>query len=259
MHLTGSSKTSYSRFSSWLRCPRLHKYRYIDQAAEERVSATMLLGTAFHEAAELLFRGLKQGEAPLTDEVFAAFDRALVDSIEFQQQAGCPVDFGKSTREELHNKGHEMLGTFLAEVPRDIHVLDVERAFEVELEPGRLIEGVLDLVLEQSGSVLVVDLKTSATAFGEDKLRFDLQPTVYLHGARGLYGMPADFEYWVVTRTKSPRLIRYPVVRDQSDHAELIEAVREVEAATALGVFPRRRDWQCQGCEYADRCAGERG
>ncbi|MBK8205288.1 MAG: PD-(D/E)XK nuclease family protein [Planctomycetes bacterium] len=259
MQTKTATRTSFSRLSSWLRCPRLHRYRYIDLATEERVSGSMLLGIAFHEAAELHFRGIQRGEQFVSAEVYAAFDRALTDSAKYNEEVGCPVDYGKASLDELIGKGHEMLAVFLAESPRDIEVLDIERSFEIEIEPGRVVEGVLDLVLRQGNRVLVVDLKTSAQAFGQDRLDFDSQATTYIVAARQLYRCAVDFEFWLVTRTKSPRFIRYPVVRDAADEAELIEAIREVEAATALGVFPRRRDWQCMGCEYRDRCNGERG
>lgn len=258
MTTSTTTKTSYSRLNSWMRCPRQHKYRYIDGAAAERVSAVMLLGIAFHEAAELLFRGIKFGEPPVSEEIYAAFDRAFDDSVEFNNSSGCPVDFGKSCHDELIGKGHEMLRVFLDEVDRNVEVLDIERAFEFEIEPGLMLEGVIDLVLKQPGGVLVVDLKTSGSAFSQDRLDFDAQATVYTLAGKRLYGGVVDFEFWQVTRTKSPRLVHHPVIRDARDEAELIEMIREVEAASALGVFPRRRDRACYGCEFRDRCDAER-
>lgn len=259
MTTSTTTKTSYTRLNSWLRCPKQHKYRYIDGAVAERVSAVMLLGVAFHEAAELLFRGIKFGEPPVSEEVYAAFDRAFDDSVEFNNRAGCPVDFGKSSHDELIGKGHEMLRVFLDDVDRSLEVLDIERPFQFEIEPGRMIEGVLDLVVKQPGGVLVVDLKTSGTSFSQDRLDFDAQATIYTVAGKRLYGGQVDFEFWQVTRTKTPRLVRHPVVRDARDEAELIELVREVEAASVFGVFPRRRDRACNGCEFRDRCDTERG
>lgn len=254
-----ATKTSYTRLSTWLRCPRKYRLKYLDDAVEERTSPALIFGAAVHEAAEAYFLGVRDGVIPGADEVIGIFDRAFDDSVELGEEMGVPVDWGKMKQDELRDRGHASLGKFLEKVEKDITVLDVERRFEFEIEPGRFVEGVLDLILQGESGVRVVDIKTASSSLGPDKLNFDAQPTVYLLAAEELYGQPASFEFWALIKTKTPRFTVYPVHRNDADRAELLDAIREVEAATALGVFPRRRDWQCTGCEFRDRCKGEGG
>ena len=247
---------SYSRVSTWLRCPRRYRFRYVDQAEEERTSAALILGSAIHEAVEVFFNGLKSGNPPVEDEVFAAFDLAFTDSANLAEELGAPVDWGKSSFDEQADKGTEMLRVFLADVDRDIEVIGVEQSFEFELAPGLNVAGVIDLILRDSDRIRVVDVKTSASSYGQDKLLYDLQPTVYMLAAERMFNAPAkvDFEYWVLTKSKQPALKIHPVVRAEADRLELVEAFQEVRAADASGVFPRIRGWQCATCEHRDRC-----
>lgn len=254
-----ATKTSYSRMSTWLRCPSKYKLKYIDGADDERTSSALVFGSAIHEAAEAYFLGVRNGVTPGVDEITGIFDRAFDDSVELAAEMDAPMAWGRIKRDDLRDRGHALLAKFLEKVDKDIRVLDVERHFEVEIEPGRIIEGIIDLVLQDQGGVRVVDIKTSASSLGPEKLDYDAQPTVYMFAAEQLYGQPVAFEYWTLIKTKQPRFTIYPVHRTAVDRAELIEGLRQVEAATALGVFPRRRDWHCTGCEYRDRCSSKAG
>lgn len=252
---------SFSRVSTWLQCPRRYRYRYVDEAEEEITSASLLLGSAIHEAVELFMKALKAGQPASEDEVIRAFDLAFTDSAKIAEELDAPVDWGKSSFGEQAAKGVDMLRIFLAEVDRSVQVVAVEQEFKVELAPGLIISGVIDLILQEGSRIRVVDLKTSATAYGQDRLEFDLQPTTYIAAAERMFDAAGcvDFEYWVLTKTKSPAFKIYPVVRCAADRDELVEVFCEVKAADALGVFPRIRGWQCFGCGHRGRCDSERG
>lgn len=265
MHETETQRaptvSSFTRVNAWLTCPRRFKYRYIDEADEERTSAALILGSAVHEAVELFMKGLKDGQPATEDEVLGAFDLAFTDAANLAEEMDVPVNWGKSGFHDQAEKGAEMLRVFLDKVDRDINVIAVEQAFEIELEPGRNVSGYIDLILQDKERILVVDIKTSSSSYGKDRLDYDLQPTTYVAAAEQMYDAEGkvDFEYWVLTKTKKPAFRIYPVVRDEQDRNELIEAFHEVEAASIFGVFPRMRGWMCFGCEFRDRCNSDRG
>lgn len=253
-------RTSYSRLSTWLRCPRKYRLRYLDEAPEECTSAAMLFGVAIHEACELFLAGLKDQNPPSLDAMLAAFGRAFMDGAELAESTGTPVDWGTASRDEWLEKGAGLLAAFQAGVDRGIRVRGTEVPFSLELAPGRIVDGVMDLVLDEgNGRVRVVDLKTAASTYGPDRLDYDLQPTIYMAAARRLYGLAGqvDFEYWLLLKTRTPQFRVLPVVRDSRDFAELIETMAEVDQACLRGVFPRLRGFACKGCEYARRCAGQ--
>ena len=47
---------SYTQISSYLRCPRSYRYRYLDGWVEKETSASLLFGRAFENALAALFR-----------------------------------------------------------------------------------------------------------------------------------------------------------------------------------------------------------
>lgn len=252
---------SYSRFSTWLQCPRRYLYRYIRELPEERVSGNLIFGSAIHEAVEAFMRSLK--DEPLNHEaVVAVFERAMHDEIGLNQHHGLTVDWGKKSAEEMLAKGGEMLEVFLAKVDREVTVVGTEVEFEVQLADDIVVNGVIDLLLDEGdGRYRVVDLKTSASSLPQDRLEFDLQPTVYLEAAERILAAPGqvDFAYWVLTKAKQPAFRIYPVKRSDAQRAELLEVIRDVRAAEAAGIFPRQRSFMCFGCEHRDRCEGECG
>lgn len=262
MNAETATRTSYSRLSTWLRCPRKFQFRYVEEAPEEVTPVSLLFGVAIHEAVELFLGGLKDGNPPLPDEVHGAFDRAFNDGVALAAEMHTPMDWGGSTQAEMLEKGEAMLATFLAEVDRGIKVIGTEVKFQFEIAPGRVVDGVIDVVLDDgNGRYRVVDLKTAAATYGPDRLDFDLQPTVYIAAAEHLYGAAGkvNFEYWLLLKTKKPQFKILPVVRDARDRAELVEAIDDVEHACIRGVYPRMRGYTCVGCEYAKRCSAGRG
>lgn len=252
------TRTSYSRLSTWLHCPRKYRLRYVDEAPEEVTPVSLIFGTAIHEACEAFFRALKEGQAPVADEVHAVFHRAFTDSVKLAEDMAVPVEWGGATLEAMIEKGEGMVAEFLAEVDRDISVVATELEFQIEIAPGRILDGVIDLVLDDGNDrYRVVDIKTAASTYGPDRLEHDLQPTTYIAAAEQLLAAPGrvNFEYWLLLKTKKPQFKILPVHRDASDRQELVETIDEIENARAHGVYPRIRGYLCNGCEYRRQCS----
>jgi CRISPR/Cas system-associated exonuclease Cas4 (RecB family) len=255
------TRTSYSKLSTWLRCPRKFKLRYVEDAPEEITPVSLVFGTAVHEACEIFLSALKDGSAPVSEEVYGAFHRAFTDSVELAEEMHVPMDWNGSTKGEMLEKGEALIATFLAEVDRSIRVVGTEVPFQFEIVPGRLVNGVIDLILDDGNDrYRVVDIKTAASTYGQDRIEHDLQPTVYIAAAEQLCAAPGrvNFEYWLLLKTKKPQFKILPVVRDAHDRAELIETIDDEENACIRSVFPRVRSHMCAGCEYGNRCAEER-
>ncbi|MCC6575119.1 MAG: PD-(D/E)XK nuclease family protein [Planctomycetes bacterium] len=252
-----STRTSYSRMSTWLRCPRKFKFRYVDLVEDERTAVALIFGTSIHEACEVFFRSLPSGNAASLDEMLRVFTRALTDNATLADEQGCPVDWGDGSLKDSLAKGEAMLAVFHQQVDRNIKVVGTEVEFEVELAPGVFTTGVIDLILDDGGGhYRVVDLKTAATTFAEDRILHDMQPTVYIAAAERIFQAPGqiNFEFWLLMKTKTPALKILPLARDARDRAELIQSINEVGEACIRGVYPRIRGHHCFGCEYADRC-----
>ncbi|MBK9974275.1 MAG: PD-(D/E)XK nuclease family protein [Planctomycetes bacterium] len=248
---------SFSRLSCWLNCPRKYQFEYIEEAPAECTPSSLLLGSAIHEAVEAFMDSLKAGTPMTSEEVSGVFHRAVTDSAAIAQEQGAPVEFSTGGVAELLAKGDAMLAEFLAKVDRRVQVIGTEVGFEFELEPGRRFRGYIDLILRQGdGRLLVVDLKTSATTYGQDRIEFDQQATLYIAAAEWLFDASGrvDFEFWLLTKTKSPSFKIIPVHRTGRDRVELIDSARNVEAAVTHGIFPRQRGYGCFSCQHRKRC-----
>jgi hypothetical protein len=102
-----------------------------------------------------------------------------------------PADTGA-----LVDKGTEMLAVFHDHAVKNLDgakVEAVEQPFSVSLfDPDTGVEmeenlvGVLDLVLKKGRRRQVVEHKTSARKYGDDQLRYDIQPTGYRLAARAM-------------------------------------------------------------------------
>lgn len=250
---------SYSRINSWLLCPRRYQYRYIEAAPEERLSGNLVFGSAIHEALEAFMNSLATEPLSL-DETVGVFERALKDEVEFSSQLSMPVDWGKKSLDEMCEKGRQMLAVFLDKVDRNVRVVGTEVPFEVPVAPDVMLKGVIDMIVAlDDDRYLVVDFKTAASSLPPDKLQHDMQPTAYLLAAELMMNAPGkvEFEFWTLTKTKSPALRISPVQRTAEQKQEFLEAIRDVAVAEEVGLYPRRRSFMCTGCEFADRCNGE--
>ncbi|NUQ34325.1 MAG: PD-(D/E)XK nuclease family protein [Planctomycetaceae bacterium] len=247
---------SHSRLNCWLTCPKQFYFAYIKEIPEQESSLPLLFGTAIHEAVTEFLGSLKK--EPLTEaEVHGVFHRALTDQLEFAEVSGCPVRWINATQEETIALGELMLTAFLVQVDRNITVVGTEVAFEFELGPGQIMRGGIDVILKDGeGKYRVIDLKTSAKAYNEDSLKYDMQPTIYCEAIRKLYpdAREVSFEYWVLTKTKEPKFLVYPLTRGEREARELRELAEEYQISVLAEVFPRKRDWQCRWCSYQNIC-----
>ncbi len=129
--LRGVPHVSISQLKTFLQCPRKYRFHYIDRVEPEFRPIALAFGTAWHEtiAAHLL--------PPVRDqylsrvELQAHFRDSLTEQV---NEDGPPVLF--EDEEDLGkciDLGLRMLDTFILRVPRPEQVLEVERAFVLEL------------------------------------------------------------------------------------------------------------------------------
>lgn len=248
--------SSYSRLNAYQRCPRKFYYSYVQEAPEETTPVALIFGSAIHEACESYLKSLSI--KPLSqDTINFTFRRALEDQVKLAEQQDAPVDWEDDTYFDLVAKGEAMLASFREAVPPSLKIVGTEVAVEIEIAPGYIIKGVIDVIIDEGNNrYRVVDLKTAAKAYSEHQLLYDAQPTIYIMGAEQLLGAPGavSFEYWMLMKTKKSEFKIVPVVRTEQDRMELLESLRDAQTGVDAGVFPRLRGWQCSGCQYAKRC-----
>jgi len=252
-------RISYSELASWLRCPRQHSYRYLERATPEHKSSALAFGSAIHRALAHFYSAMRDGEEePCADELHDVFSGAWDE----QLAEDVPVLFGdKEDAGGMKDTGVAMLDAFLEQGLRVDRVVEVEMPFSVELidaDSGDSLPrfvGVFDMVTQApDGSYSVVEHKTGARRWTEDRLAFDAQISGYA-AAAPLVGLgEAQVQVQLLLKTKKPAVEVYRPTRTDRDLEEFLEMACGVARSIDAGISFPRRDWWCRGCEFAGRC-----
>jgi putative RecB family exonuclease len=250
---------SVSAISTYLRCPAQFAHRYIWRTTPAHRPGVLAFGAAVHEALAVFYAALRDGlPEPTTADLGQAFANA------WDQQLGgdLPVLLDKSdTTDTLRDKGIAMLAAFHAQVERPHRVVGVEEPFSIELQDSdgqvlapRLV-GVFDAIVQnEDGGYAVVEHKTAARRWTEQRIATDMQLTAYTM-ASPLIGLGnATVTVQVLLKTKSPAVEIYRPSRTQRDHRDLLDTARGVHRAVEAGAFYPKPDWQCASCPFAGPC-----
>jgi putative RecB family exonuclease len=250
---------SASGLAKYIRCPRSYQFRYVEHRVPESRASALVFGSAVHSALAHFYGALRASQpAPSHAELADVFRGAWAEGLD----DGPAVLFGDDeSADKLTDVGVGMLAAFCEKAPHPASVLEVEMPFSIELvDPAtgdvlpRLV-GVLDAVVrEADGTYAILEHKTAAKRWTDDKLAFDNQITAYSLVAPELGLSEAQVNIQVLLKQKAPDLVVYRPHRSDADRRELVEIVAGVTAAVRIGAFYHVRDWWCRSCEYASAC-----
>lgn len=258
--LRGVPHTSISQLKAFLQCPRRYRFQYIDRLEPAFRPIALAFGTAWHHAVGAYLLPPVKERGTTREEVHSTFRDSLMEEI---SSDGIPVVFddvddGVGPTLDL---GIRMLDTFIEQVRVPREVLDVERAFVLELvhpvtgqtAPLPLI-GAIDAIVINHEQTEIWEIKTGKKKWSADQLEYDPQPTAYLMAARELgHGDPIP-KLLVTTKTSKPDVQVERLVRRRADECELTETVFDVLRAVNAGVDVRIRGWGCRSCAFAGVC-----
>jgi len=250
---------SVSALNTYIRCPKQWQHRYLLKTEASHRASALAFGTAIHKALAAHYEALNDGKEELSHEALSTVFR---DSWAFQLDGEVPVLLSdKESVDGLTDTGIKMLEVFLDKAPRYAGVAEVEMPWSIELvdeQTGEALPrlvGVFDAVVRNGdGGYLVLEHKTGARRFSEDRVAYDTQVTVYGLAAKlmGLGEAPVAIQ--LLTKTKNPAFELYETRRTAADRKDFIEMAVGVTRAIKAGAFYPVRDWPCRGCEYAHRC-----
>ena len=253
-------RVSFSSISSYLRCPRSHRYRYIDRLEPTFRPVVLAFGTAVHEALAFFYSAFRDSlPEPSIQDLQDSFAEAW--RRELRHEIPVLLDEGQ-TEESLLAQGQAMLAVFHEQAPRPHRVLAVEAPFAVEIYdpatgeilPERLA-GYLDAVTQdEAGNFYILEHKTAAQKWTETRLDNDLQLSAYHFAAEQLGLSDAQVVVQVLLKTKTPALAIYKPSRTSRDHLDFLAVASGVLKAIAAGADHPIRDWQCKTCGYAGVC-----
>jgi putative RecB family exonuclease len=259
--ITGRPYVSWSALSTFRTCPLKYKFRYIDGLPEESVSSALVFGSGIHSAVEQHFQAILSGdEQPDVDRLMFAYRSAWLphdpDAISFG---------GSETRASLDALASKILTAFLNSPAASVQgrVLGVEEEIR-----GMLVEGVpdlygrVDLLTEDSDSMVITDIKTSRGRWGQEQVEDSgEQLLLYSHLASEISpGKKIATRFLVLTKTKEPVVEEH--VREVKPAAvkRTLAGVERVWRAISAGNFyPAPSTMSCAGCGYREACRGWAG
>ncbi len=242
---------SYSQINTYLTCPLRYRFQYVELIPPAFTPAALTFGSALHEAVAAYYMSCLEGDVLRPDQ--------MVDIYRGTWREAEKVKYSNGDHEEsLLEKARHMINVFREQIDPHVTVLGVEEFFEVQLaKEVPPFHGYIDLIEESpDGQIWLSDLKTAAKKPGQSTAHSSLQLTAYSLGASAIGFDPIDLNMRldVLTKTKSPELVRYETRRTQEDRERFVKVVKQVWSAIEHHAFFPREDWHCSQCAWADHC-----
>jgi len=258
--LREEAHTSVSAITTYIQCPKKYELSYLQRVPPSHRPVALSLGAALHQALALFYSHIRSTDSEMSkSELVEHFSRA------WKAQLESPVPTlldDKETEKSVEEKGAALLGAFHDLAPRPHRVIEIEMPFSVELVnpdsgevlPVRMV-GVFDAVVQDAdGKYTILEHKSAARRWSEDRLAFDHQLTCYtLAGtACGLGDVRVSVQ--LLLKQKVPTLEIYQPTRTDDDRRDFLRLVCGVLKAIEANAFWAKRDWFCRTCPWAGPC-----
>ena len=255
---------SYSALNTYINtCQLLYYYRYIEKAEAERTPVALPFGSAFHSVLSEQAQAAKTGKLLTADEMTEAFATYF--------QANCKDAYIVFKRDENIEDQIATAKRMFEVVNKEWldywNIQSVAEPFRIEI-PGlsKPVIGELDMVISEQtpfddendkGSDTIVDFKTAARMWSDDKPAKDLQATVFSYAFEKTHGRRPSFRFDVVTKAKTPTVKHLYTSRDEDSYQRLEKLFLMADKGIQAGVFmPNEGSFACSDCPFADHCSG---
>lgn len=228
---------SFSKIQAYERCPYLYRLVFLE-GWRAGPHARQAMGQSLHRTLAA-FMSPENKDRSL-DALLVTFDEHWLNE-------------GFKTPEEtfeFYEAGRKILENFFIIIAdRSDETVGAEMTFRVEFGPVALM-GTIDRVDRLAdGRYAVVEYKSNDRAWPEERIRNDLQMTLYDLGVRKGFGVePAVLAYHFLD---PGRIVR--TERTDSDREEAITLVLTTAEKIQAGRFEPNRAW-CPRCEFKNRC-----
>lgn len=251
---------SPTQINMYVRCGEQYRRRYIEKESLPP-GISMLKGTSIHRGAEKNFSQKIESHADLDKKSIVDYSVSVLE--ETIKHEGLLLNSEEESRgksvvvDEAKISTVELAGLLMDEVTPKYQPIEVEQRYQVELESSSHdLNGIIDMKIE-SGQIM--DLKTSAKSWSQERLDKDLQFTFYGLMDRvktGVNPKPMILENLVTT--KKPKTLTLETNRTQEDFDVLVNRMNAIVEGINKGIFiPAQPDsWICSEkfCGYALSC-----
>ena len=256
---------SYTALNTYINiCQLLYYYRYIEKVEAERTPVALPFGTAFHSVLSEQAQAAKTGKLMTADEMTDAF--AAYFQVKCKDDANIVFKRDENIEDQIAT-AKRMFETVNKEWIDYWNIQSVAEPFRIEM-PGlsKPIIGELDMVIAEktpfddegdNGYDTIVDFKTTARMWSDDKPVKDLQATVFSYAFEQVHGRRPSFRFDVVTKTKTPAVKHLYTSRDDDSYRRLEKLFVTADKGIQAGIFlPNEGSFACSDCPFADHCSG---
>lgn len=159
---------SYSKISTYEKCPRKFKFRYIDKLKVEfEVSIEGFLGNSVHESLEWLYKKVLENEIPTLKELLEFYKKIWEENF----STGIKINNQNLAEKDYFEKGILFLTKYYQKhAPFEDNTLELEKKIFVDLGDYKLI-GFIDRLSfdEKNEEFIIHDYKTGKSKFYDEK------------------------------------------------------------------------------------------
>ena len=262
---------SYSQISQYMICPLKFQFQYVQGLLPEFIGSALPFGSAIHHTIAVLYKQLQAtDQAPSKAEVQEVFS----DRWDWQQKnEHVAVKLkARESWETLKDMGAKMIAAYYDHAEK-VKMLIGENVVAVEIPlRGDLVQnhsdmdflGIIDLILRDPSNpnlFHIIDHKTAARRYDENKVATDMQLTAYkwLVEKSGYLGDRDEYELslrWdvILKLKKEPVVVRYTTTREEKDVQRFLRTTRVILRAIEQGVFYPNPSWACTDCGFKRLC-----
>lgn len=248
-HLSNSSINDYCD------CSLQYKFGRIDKLKREGKSDALIFGSCIHKALSDFHLERMIGGKFSLQEFLQTFENHWIEGVEEEDK----IKYQKGKNFEiLLKEGQALLTAYYNNLPDDkFTVLALEEPFSFNI-PGLPLPiiGAFDMIEEdESGTIIIVEFKTSKKAYSSSDLEKD-QLTIYQMAAKfnGFKGRDILLRYDVLIKTKIQKFEQYYTTRSQIDERRCAKKIVEVWNSIQKEVFIPKESWKCGSCAYRSAC-----
>jgi len=241
-----SLQLSYTQLEKYDRCPLAYWFSYVLRIPTP-ATASLVIGSAVHEALERFFKGIQKDEPVSKESLLQYYEDAYT-----REHKGKPLITDRD-----HDLGKQALDSFYeANAPKFPKPLALEKDFSFHIG-GHQVRGKIDRVdaADASDEVLIIDYKTGKSRSNEKESDLDfakksLQFSVYALAAQKCFNWKVrEFQFLyvydnlILSTTRDAQQIK-------DTELKILEIAEKIQAEN----FEARPAMHCRYCEFNRLC-----
>ena len=245
---------SVSSINTYINCSLQYFFKYVEKLKPSHTSICLPFGTAYHTARAFIANANKAKQKITLPETVAIFSDAFAAAVALTENL--KAEAGEAN--VLEETGRKMIESLCNSMDPNEFVIECNKAFIIPVEGVELpLIGELDMLTrnQENGRLRIVDFKTAARKWPEDKAQKDLQASAYCMAFQAEYNTIPDFRFEVCTKTKKPEVQILDTSRTERDIAKFANIVRAVDHGIKSKVFvPNCSSFFCSDCPLKQHC-----